>query len=181
MLNLPNSITIIRIFLVPVLVFCILEQKPFWALFVFITASITDGLDGYIARVYHLKTKLGAFLDPLADKLLLLSSYILLALLGRVPLWLSQVVVARDMVILVGILCLFLTEKKIEFSPSMLGKMTTFVQLATIFMVLVSDAYPSITETLWPLYVLNLFVTLVSCVHYLYLGFKMGSSGSVSV
>jgi cardiolipin synthase len=158
-----------------------LNDKTFWALFVFVTASLTDGLDGYIARVYDLRTRLGAFLDPLADKLLLLTAYILLAVLGRLPLWLTEVVVARDMVILSGILCLYLTKKKVDFSPSILGKITTFVQLFTILLVLISTIYPKTLKVLPPIYVFNLVVTLGSCIHYLYLGFKIGSSKKVMV
>ena len=130
---------------------------------VFVLASITDGLDGYIARVYDLKTKLGAFLDPLADKLLLLSAYILLASTGLLPQWLSLVVVARDMIIFSGILYLYLTHKKIEFSPSILGKMTTLVQLLTVFLVLLSDLFRMQFSFLPSFYKLNLFITSVSC------------------
>lgn len=178
-MNLPNLLTIIRILLIPVFVYLILRQKTLEALFVFAAASITDGLDGYIARVYHLKTRLGAFLDPLADKLLLLTAYILLAVMDRLPLWLTEVVVVRDTVILSGILYLYLSNRKIDLSPSILGKITTFVQLATILLVLLSDYSPVILQVLFPLYLLNLLVTLSSCGHYFYLGFKMTASARV--
>ncbi len=180
-MNLPNFLTVIRILLIPFFVYFMLNDKIFWALIVFMTASLTDGLDGYIARVYDLRTRLGAFLDPLADKLLLLTAYILLALLDHLPLWLTEVVVARDMVILSGIFCLYLTNKKVDFSPSILGKITTLVQLFTILLVLISTIYPKTVRVLPSVYVLNLVVTLGSCIHYLYLGFKGGSSKGVMV
>lgn len=180
-MNPPNFLTILRILLVPFFVHLILHDQTFWALLVFAAAGITDGLDGYIARAYHLKTRLGAVLDPLADKLLLLTAYILLAALQRLPLWLTEVVVARDMVILSGIFFLFASGKKIAFSPSVLGKITTFVQLFTIFLALFSDFFPEILSILSPLYRLNLIVTLSSCIHYFYLGFKMNATGKASV
>jgi cardiolipin synthase len=152
-----------------------------WALSVFAVASITDGLDGYIARVYDLKTRLGSFLDPLADKLLLLTSYILLGILGHLPIWLTYVVVARDMVILSGIIYLYLTNKQLEFSPTILGKITTFVQLFTILLLLFSDLYPGILYVLSSLYLINLFVTLVSGIHYFFVGFRMSNTGTISV
>lgn len=176
MMNLPNLLTVLRILLIPVFVYLILVHQNLWALLVFAAAGFTDGLDGYIARVYDLKTRIGAFLDPLADKLLLLTSYILLARLDRLPLWLTGVVVSRDMVILSGILCLFMTKKKVDFSPSFLGKVTTFVQWATILAVLGSDFFPAVTRIILPLYGVNLAVTLISLIHYLYLGFSLNAS-----
>ena len=176
MMNLPNLLTVLRILLIPVFVYLILAHRNLWALFVFAVAGFTDGLDGYIARVYDLKTRMGALLDPLADKLLLLTSYILLARLNRLPLWLAGVVVSRDLVILSGILCLFMTKKKVDFSPSFLGKITTFVQLVTIFVVLSSDLFPAFMKVILPLYGVNLAVTLISLIHYLYLGFSLNAS-----
>lgn len=180
-MNLPNFLTILRIFMVPLFAYLILNQRMSWALSVFAVASITDGLDGYIARVYDLKTRLGSFLDPLADKLLLLTSYILLGILGHLPIWLTYVVVARDMVILSGIIYLYLTNKKMEISPTILGKITTFVQLITILLLLFSDLYPGILYVLSSLYLINLFVTLVSGIHYFYVGFRMSNTGTISV
>jgi cardiolipin synthase len=180
-MNLPNFLTILRIFMVPLFAYLILNQRMSWALSVFAVASITDGLDGYIARVYDLKTRLGSFLDPLADKLLLLTSYILLGILGHLPIWLTYVVVARDMVILSGIIYLYLTNKQLEFSPTILGKITTFVQLFTILLLLFSDLYPGILYVLSSLYLINLFVTLVSGIHYFFVGFRMSNTGTISV
>jgi cardiolipin synthase len=180
-MNLPNFLTILRIFMVPLFAYLILNQRMSWALSVFAVASITDGLDGYIARVYDLKTRLGSFLDPLADKLLLLTSYILLGILGHLPIWLTYVVVARDMVILSGIIYLYLTNKQLEFSPTILGKITTFVQLFTILLLLFSDLYPGILYVLPSLYLINLFVTLVSGIHYFFVGFRMSNTGTISV
>jgi cardiolipin synthase len=167
--------------MVPLFAYLILNQRMSWALSVFAVASITDGLDGYIARVYDLKTRLGSFLDPLADKLLLLTSYILLGILGHLPIWLTYVVVARDMVILSGIIYLYLTNKQLEFSPTILGKITTFVQLFTILLLLFSDLYPGILYVLPSLYLINLFVTLVSGIHYFFVGFRMSNTGTISV
>jgi cardiolipin synthase len=176
-MNLPNLLTILRIFLVPFFALFLLNDKGLWALLVFTGAGLTDGLDGYIARTRDLKTRLGAFLDPLADKILLLTAYFLLAFLERLPIWLSVIVVARDLIILGGIICIYYVRKTVDFSPTMLGKLTTVVQLLTIFLVLLLPFVHGITPWLFPLYLINVGVTLISCGHYVLLGVRMGTAG----
>ncbi len=171
-MNLPNTLTVIRILLVPVFAFLIVKERTNCALLVFLTASITDGLDGYIARTYGLKSRLGAFLDPLADKLLLLTSYLLLSGRGDLPLWLTHVVVGRDVVILSGIVCIYLVNHTVDFSPTWTGKITTFIQLVTLLLVLLKKSHWPVSGFLLPLYLINLFITLLSGVHYVYLGFR---------
>ncbi|RLA89883.1 MAG: CDP-diacylglycerol--glycerol-3-phosphate 3-phosphatidyltransferase, partial [Deltaproteobacteria bacterium] len=98
-MTIPNFLTILRILLTPVLVILLLEGRLSEALFVFIIAGVTDALDGLIARLYKQKTRLGAFLDPLADKLLLVTTYVILAVQGLVPSWLTVIVLSRDVLI----------------------------------------------------------------------------------
>jgi cardiolipin synthase len=105
---------------------------------------VTDALDGAIARLTDSKTELGAILDPLADKLLLLSSFCVLAFMGAVPAWLTVVVIIRDVVLLVGYFMLFmLADDRMAVRPSVVGKAATFFQLASVTVVLVGMAYPA--------------------------------------
>ncbi len=102
-MTIPNFLTILRVLLTPVLVILLLEERLSEALFVFIIAGVTDGLDGLIARLYKQKSRLGAFLDPLADKILLVTTYVILAVQGLVPSWLTVIVLSRDVLIVLRI------------------------------------------------------------------------------
>jgi len=135
-MTIPNILTLIRIILTPVLVWLLLDQRIGHALVVFFVAGVTDGLDGLIARVFHQKSKLGAYLDPLADKLLLVSSFILLGYLGMVPNWVAIIAVSRDAMIVLGILSLMFHQVRVEIQPSMLSKITTVVQIVIVIVVL---------------------------------------------
>lgn len=172
-MNLPNLLTIVRMFLVPIFAMAALEKRTLLALGIFATAGLTDALDGYIARRFHLKTRLGAILDPLADKLLLITAYLVLTLYETFPLWLSGVVIARDMIMIGGIVWIYLQNRVLQISPSLLGKATTFVQLLTITLFLLSREIHTIDKALLPLYLTTASVTLASGVHYAYTGFRL--------
>jgi len=135
-MTIPNLLTLARILLTPLLVWLLLDHRMGQALVVFFIAGITDGLDGLIARLFQQKTRLGAYLDPLADKLLLVSSFILLGYLQKVPTWLAVVAVSRDAIITLGILTLMFHQVSVEIRPSLLGKMTTLIQILTVFLTL---------------------------------------------
>jgi cardiolipin synthase (CMP-forming) len=122
----------LRIMSIPLLIILLSYDEHAGAFTVFICAAITDGLDGFIARRFKQKTRVGAYLDPIADKLLLTSSFVAFALLGLIPKWLTILVVSRDVIIAMGILILQLVSVQVEIKPSMLSKCTTFFQLATI-------------------------------------------------
>jgi len=107
-MNIPNLLTLTRIILVPVIVILLIQASFFKAMIVFVVAGITDGLDGFLARVLNQKTVLGSYLDPLADKALILTSFVTLSILGVVPSWLSVIVISRDCIILIGISVLVL-------------------------------------------------------------------------
>ena len=107
-MNLPNTLTLIRVILIPIFVILIMNHSFKWALITFAIAGITDGLDGLLARLTRQKTELGAFLDPIADKLLLISAYLTLAIIEILPGWLSVIVITRDIIILLGILVIML-------------------------------------------------------------------------
>lgn len=139
-----NKITITRILLIPFFVVQLLyyvdtgnEYNRFWALLAFAVAAISDGIDGYIARHYNQRSELGAFLDPLADKLLLVSGIILLSLnngpiLPRLPLWLAGVILSRDLLLLLGVGVIRYVGGKVTVRPVMIGKVATVLQMACV-------------------------------------------------
>ena len=138
-LNLPNFITLLRIGAIPIFLILLVDERYTEALIVFILAGITDSLDGLLARWLDARTTLGAFIDPLADKLLLVSSFIILAFLGFIPRWLAVLVIMRDIIILIGYsLLFFITGHSIEVRPTLVGKASTFFQLLTVSMTLVA-------------------------------------------
>ena len=102
-MNIPNFLTLFRIILVPAFVIFLIQSEYDKALIVFVVAGLTDALDGTLARLLKCQTILGAYLDPIADKLLLVTSYATLAILGIIPAWLSVLVISRDIIILIGI------------------------------------------------------------------------------
>ncbi len=171
-MNLPNLLTSIRMALVPVFATLLLTGRVGWALIVFALAGITDIFDGYIARAYHRQTRLGALLDPLADKLLLVTAYLLLTALARVPPWLTAVVVGRDLVLLMGLGLTYRLTGGLYFSPTPAGKATTALQLITIAANLLGDFIAPVTGLLGIFYALTLALTLVSGVWYLYDGLR---------
>ena len=137
--NLPNFITLLRIGAIPVFLILLVDERYTEALLVFILAGITDSLDGLLARWLDARTTLGAFIDPLADKLLLVSSFVILAFLGDIPRWLAVLVIMRDVIILIGYSVLFfVTGHAIEVRPTLIGKASTFFQLLTVSMALVA-------------------------------------------
>jgi cardiolipin synthase len=136
--TIPNILTLIRILLTPVLIWLLLDHRFGDALLVFLLAGLTDGLDGLIARLFNQKSTLGAYLDPVADKLLLVSSFILLGALGLLPTWLVVVAVSRDAIIVLGVITLAFHGIPVEIRPSGLSKITTLFELITVFITLIS-------------------------------------------
>ena len=137
-LYIPNILSIARIGLVPWLLVLLQAQQFTLSLVVFVVAGITDGLDGFIAKRFNAQTNLGAILDPLADKALLVSAYVMLSIMELVPFWLMVVVVFRDVVIVGGYLIMRLSFDSIEMRPLLISKANTFIQIAFIILVLVS-------------------------------------------
>jgi len=139
MFNIPNSLTLLRILAVPLFLSLLVEGENNAALAVFLAAGLTDAIDGMIARMWNMRTELGAHMDPLADKLLVVSSFIALGIMGLVPRPLMIVVIMRDVVILGGfLLTAAIVGKSMEMKPSRLGKLTTFTQLLSVTLVLVN-------------------------------------------
>jgi cardiolipin synthase (CMP-forming) len=131
-MGLPNWLTTLRILLIPVFVTLLVYRRPGWAFLVFCAASLTDLLDGYIARTRGRQTRLGAFLDPVADKLLMTSAFVTLTYLKVIPFWIAAVVVSRDLILSVGVLVIHVAGGTVHPSPSWLGKASTLFQMLTV-------------------------------------------------
>ncbi len=178
-MNLPNALTVIRILLIPLFLYKALTGDIGFAAVVYIAAAATDGLDGFIARFWNLQTRLGTFLDPLADKLLIATSYVTLAILGIAPLWLTLAVLSRDIIIALGSLVKYLIEGDLTVRPRPIGKVTTFFQFLYVLLALLTTGiWGHGHETVWvatlagPLAYWTGGLTVVSGAVYILDGFR---------
>lgn len=171
-LNIPNSLTIFRILLVPVFVGLLLYEHYDIALITLLIAALTDILDGMIARMTNQRTRLGEYLDPLADKLLLMSAIITLSVLHVIPVWAVIVVVSRDAILLTGTLVANLTETDIDISPTALGKATTFAQICYVVATLLSVTGRVPVALVEPFLWVMVVLTVGSGSHYLVRGIQ---------
>jgi cardiolipin synthase (CMP-forming) len=128
-MNFPNLISIARILLVPLTIWLLISQAFASAFAVFIVAGVSDGVDGYLARVMNAKTELGAYLDPIADKALLVSVYGALGLIKILPAWLVLLVITRDVLIVGGVMLAWLMEKPLIMKPLLISKVNTAGQI----------------------------------------------------
>jgi cardiolipin synthase (CMP-forming) len=174
MLNLPNFLTLIRILSIPFFLVYLSYHRYLEALIIFIIGGVTDFLDGLAARLMKQQTALGAYLDPIADKLMVITSFIVLGLIGGIPMWLTIIVVSRDVLIITGYgIILFLVDERPEVRPSLIGKFSTLLQLFTLGVAL---ALLHNRELMHPL-LRDLFIgatavaTVLSGLQYIYRGF----------
>ena len=173
MLTLANRLTILRILLVPVITVLLLYRQMGAALGVFLLAGVTDGLDGFIARSRRQKTTLGMVLDPLADKVLLTSTVVVLTILKELPRWFAVILVSRDVIIIGGAMIVYMFIGKMAFPPSRLGKATTGFQIATVLLAMLDNLVPIIAPTILPVAVVTLLLTVVSGLEYVYRGTRL--------
>jgi cardiolipin synthase len=165
--QLPNAITIMRLILVPVLIFLLNKGEFGWALAVFVVAGVSDGLDGYLARKYGLQSEFGGFLDPVADKVLMIATYVSLVLLGLLPVWLVLLVAARDFLIIGFIMMLVSLGDQVRPTPSIYSKINTGVQTLLVMFVLIQKTFAPSLGLLVEILIYTLLVTtLVSTVNY---------------
>jgi cardiolipin synthase len=148
--TIPNLLSLLRMGLVPLFIITVVNSDWRKALLIFLVAGITDALDGFIARFWNQKSLLGAYLDPIADKLLLTTAYVVLSIPGlnrgaEIPLWVTILVIARDVLIVVVALVLYLAAGLRTFPPSVLSKINTALQVTAVFLVLVSGTLPSLS------------------------------------
>jgi cardiolipin synthase len=170
LLNTPNVLTLSRLLLIPIFLAMVSKRRFNYALYLFCLAALTDALDGTVARWFDCKTEIGAYLDPFADKLLLLSAFVALTLENLLPGWLLGVVVIRDVVIVFGYFMLsFLTNERVPVRPSYLGKVSTLMQLFCIIGALVKITRHWRLDWSLMLYV-TVGVTALSGIHYAYRG-----------
>ncbi|MDD3088632.1 MAG: CDP-alcohol phosphatidyltransferase family protein [Candidatus Omnitrophica bacterium] len=171
-MNWPNRLTVLRILLVPVFITAIVYRRLVFAAVVFLIASITDALDGYLARVLDQRTEFGAMADPLADKLLLNSAFLSFSLVAglpdhlRMPIYVPIVVISRDAIIMIGVFAITHFNGKVEGRPTVIGKITTFVQMVTILSLLIGFKYSSF---FWNI---TVAVTVVSGLDYVRRGMR---------
>ncbi len=171
--NLPNLITVARILLTPVLVIFLINGRITAALVVFVIAGLSDGLDGFIARMMRNKTRFGEITDPLADKLLLDTTYVTLAVGGRVPAWLAVIVLSRDFLIITGIALLTFFDRPVTIKPLFSSKVTTFFQISTIAVILSADLFTMSTRLMDAAILATAGLTIISGGQYLVMGFRM--------
>ncbi len=171
-INLPNSLTVLRILLVPVFVGLLLYGHYDAALITLLIAALTDVLDGMIARLTDQRTRLGEYLDPLADKLLLMSAIITLSVLGFIPIWAVIVVVSRDAILLAGTVIANLSETDINISPTAMGKGTTFAQVCYVIAIMLQVTGQVSASLVEPFLWVMVILTVGSGVHYLWRGIQ---------
>ncbi|MDO9411194.1 MAG: CDP-alcohol phosphatidyltransferase family protein [Pseudolabrys sp.] len=135
-MSIPNLITLGRILLVPIVVWAILTNNMFTAFVLFLVAGVSDGVDGFLAKRFNMTTELGAYLDPLADKALIVSIYLTLGISGVIPLWLVILVVSRDILIVGGIMLSWLMGNPLKIRPLLVSKLNTVAQIAFACVVL---------------------------------------------
>ncbi len=172
-LTIPNLLSLLRMGLIPWFVVAVLDGDSTQALWVFAVAGVTDALDGFIARFWKQQSALGAYLDPMADKLLLVTAYVVLSIPGLreglvIPAWVTALVITRDVVIVVVALILYLAQGISQFPPTPLSKLNTGTQVGTVILVLLSSRGPQfeIVATV-AVYLVGLF-TLGSGIEYIY-------------
>ena len=178
-MTIPNLITSIRIILAPIFVIYLINDRFLSALVVFIFAGLSDGADGLLARLLHQKSKLGAYLDPLADKILLIAGFVVLSVRGFVPPWLTVTVISRDVLILLGVLILFLNGTKFKIRPSVLSKMTTCLQIGTVLLVLSKKHFQPLSQISDYLFWVTGVFTITSGLHYMSYWFRLIGDSSL--
>ncbi len=165
-MTLANKITILRIIFIPIYIIALLGNRHFLALGLFTASMLTDFLDGFAARIRKQKTPLGSLLDPFADKFLLISSFITLTYLGKIPIWVTIVVFSKDLIIVLGWVVVYILTNRKTISPRWSGKIATFLQMLVIFVSLVGFGQIVINLSLYSM----IFFTVISGIDYILVG-----------
>jgi cardiolipin synthase len=180
--TLPNILTIIRMALTPVFVTFLYYQRFTWALLVFVFAGVTDFFDGLLARNFDQKSQLGTILDPIADKILMTTSFITLSMSSivpkvnhlPVPFWVTVIVISRDVFIIVGATAINIMTGFRGFQPSWLGKISTAVQISAVFLILLAATLPSLKGFYLPtVYLIVSAFAVFSGIHYIFFVSKL--------
>lgn len=166
--TLPNAITIFRIVIIPVFVIMLVYAKYGYALLFFVLAGLSDLLDGLFARIKGQGSELGAFLDPLADKLLLLTSLIIFAIYGWIPKWFTIVVLSRDLIVVIGWGLVSILYRRTTVRPSFIGKAAIASQILVVAYVLTEMNFTGLPDILTLAYVVSAGLTAASGLQYIY-------------
>jgi cardiolipin synthase len=172
-LNIPNTLTIIRIAIIPVFMTSIIYGRYDYALYLFIIAALTDVFDGLFARMKNQRTPLGTFLDPLADKFLLVTSFIIFSVYNWIPKWLAITVISRDIIVVTGWFVLYFITGTSRIEPSLLGKATIWLESLLIAYILININLPLLPEIAHPFFFMTAGVSILSALHYMYRGFRI--------
>lgn len=171
--NIPNTLTLARIVIIPVFITSIIYSEYRYSLCLFLLAALTDMLDGLFARLTNQKTSLGTFLDPLADKFILVTSFILFAIYGWIPKWLAITVISRDIIVVIGWFLLYMITHNSNVEPVITGKIAIAFQFATLAYVLLKININSLPNVPDILLTLTAAVTALSGIQYIFKGFKL--------
>jgi len=182
--TIPNLLTIFRMVLIPLFVTLLFYQRFLWALGAFVIAGITDGLDGLLARRFAQQSQLGTILDPIADKLMLVTAFIVLSMRSvfpqplpshlPVPFWVTVAVISRDVFIVVGAAAINIMTGFRGFRPSWLGKLNTTVQIAAIAVIMFAASVPKYTGYYLPTVYAAVFgMAVLSGLHYIFFASKL--------
>src|SRR5215813_11706208 len=183
-ITLPNVLTIFRIVLIPIFVSSVFYQRLVCALVVFVTAGVTDGLAGLLARRFDQQSQLGTILDPIADKLMLVTAFIVLTMRSvfhtplpkhlPVPFWVTAAVISRDVFIIVGAAAINMMTGFRGFRPSFLGKLSTAVQILAIALIMIAASFPAGSGYYLPTIYTSVFtLALLSGIHYVFFVSKL--------
>ncbi len=172
-LNLPNTLTIARIVIIPLFITAVIYKRYDYALYLFVVAAVTDALDGLIARLTNQKTVFGTFLDPLADKFLLVTSFILFSMNGWVPKWLTVTVISRDVIVIIGWMIIYLVAHISKVEPTITGKAAIAMQVILLCYVLLDINIGSLPDIDFILIWATAVLTIISGLHYIYRGLKL--------
>lgn len=173
LMNIPNALSLLRIFLVAPFLIAVIYHENLLALILFVTAGVSDYLDGYLARRLEQKSVLGSFLDPMGDKLLIAVAFVALAVQGQLPAWLAVIVVAKDVYTAMGAGILHFSGHFSVAIPSFWGKLSTLLQIATVGIALLGTLVPVGDTLLVVLFVATGCVAVIACVQYILAGIQV--------
>lgn len=167
--QIPNAISCLRIALIWPFLTSLLNQNYEMAFIVFAIAGLSDGLDGYVARRFDWTSRLGRFFDAIADKLLLLTSFIALVYLNKLPLWVISILISRDIYIMIGACVYYCLFNKLDLKPSFIGKVSISLQIILIFLLLFEVVFSALPQLLIQLVIVVIIISaLISLLDYLY-------------
>lgn len=176
-MNLANLLTILRLALLPLFLVFLFRDRYGAALTVFLIGSISDALDGFVARKLHQVTELGKLLDPIVDKIFIISTFTAFYLLDLLPLWFFLIVIVKDLVIITGTAFIYLKHKKLDIAPTFAGKASTAFQMATVLLILFNGLGYVNKEILLVAMIITAIILFYSILSYVIIGIRIYKGG----